>query len=273
MRRRILTLAIALAACAMLSGCGGGGSPTTRTPTDATPGNPLGLIRPGTLTVISATGYPPFEFDRAGNRSPVGFDIDLARAVARAAGIDRVVFVAAPFEEILDRIADGGTADVALSAISITTERAERVDFSDPYFTVNQSIAVRRGTRGIADLDDLRGARIGAQRGTTGADLAASIPDGHVTRYPTIDAAFDALGRGEVQAVVNDLAISAHRAARSGGAIRVVGQVPTQEQYGVAVSRDNPALRDAVNAALARLRADGGYERIYRRWLRVPPPR
>lgn len=268
--RRISLAVLALGLVLGLAACSGGEASGSRTPSATSPDNPLGLITPGRLVVGTSVPFPPFEFTTAGSDRVRGFDIDLVRAVARTQGIRDVVVVPRELDGLLRTIRDERELDVAASAISITPERAEEVDFTDPYFRVDQSINVRRGTAGIDSLDDLAGRRIGAQRGTTGADLAAAVPDADVERFDSIDGAVAALGRGELDAVVNDYATSAYMAARDPG-LQVVGTVPTRERYAFAVSRANPALRDALDDGLAEVRRDGTYARIHRRWFSDPP--
>ena len=123
----------------------------------------------------------------------------------------------------------------------------------------------------ITSLDDLQGKTIGAQRGTTGADLAATVPGATVKRYDIIDDAFNALAQGRVDGVVNDFAISAYAATQK-PQLKVAAQVPTKEGYGLVFPKDNPALRDAFNTGLAKIKADGTYDEIYMKWFGEAPP-
>jgi ABC-type amino acid transport substrate-binding protein len=190
-------------------------------------------------------------------------------AIAATQGITDVEFVKQPFDTIILSVKQG-RFDMSASSFSITPERAKQIDFGDPYFTANQSIMVQDGSD-IASLDDLKGKRIGAQRGTTGADLAATVEGAEVSRYELIDDAFNALASGRVDAVVNDFAISAYAANEKPG-LEVVAQVPTEEGYGLVFSKENPALRDAFNAGLAQIKADGTYDEIYEKWFGQAPP-
>jgi glutamine transport system substrate-binding protein len=228
------------------------------------------LIEDGELRVASDIPYAPFEFTRPGSSEVVGFDVDLVKRAARSIGINKVTFVKQKFDTILLVVAQN-RFDMAASSVSITPDRAKRVLFSRPYFTANQSIMVRRGTTGIRRLGDLRGKTIGVQRGTTGADLAATVEGARINRYELIDDAFNALAARRVDAVVNDFAISAY-AARQKPSLRVVAQVPTREGYGLVFAKNRPELRSAFNRALAQLERNGGYDAIYRKWFGSAPP-
>ncbi len=135
----------------------------------------LGLITPGTLTVASDIPYTPFEFFDPGSTEAKGFDVDLVTAIAKTLGITDVQFVDQSFDGIILAIKQG-SFDMSASSWTITPERAEQVDFGDPYFSANQAILVQKDST-VTSLDDLEGKTIGAQRATVGADLAATVPD------------------------------------------------------------------------------------------------
>lgn len=262
-----LVLAVGLAACGDDDGDSGGGDTAGATAAAAD----LGLLEPGRLQVASDIPYPPFEFTEPGSDEVIGFDVDLVKAIAATPGIGitDVEFIKQPFDTIILSVSQG-RFDMSASSFSITEERAKQIDFSDGYFTATQSVLAKTGS-GIRDLDDLRGKRIGVQRGTTGADLAATVQGAEVLRFEIIPDAFNALIAGRVDAVVNDYAVSAYEAAQRDG-IEIVSRNPTIENYGFVFSKDNPALRDAFNAGLAEVRANGTYDEIYRKWFGEDPP-
>ena len=179
-------------------------------------------------------------------------------------------FVKTRFDTIILAIRQG-RFDMSASSFSITPERAKQIDFSDPYFQANQSVMVQADNTDITSLDDLAGKTIGVQRGTTGADLAATVPGATLKRYDIIDDAFNALAQGRVDGVVNDFAVSA-AAAKAKPQLKVVAQVPTKEGYGLVFPKDNPALRDAFNKGLAEIKANGTYDQIYMKWFGEAPP-
>lgn len=225
---------------------------------------PFALVMPGVLTVATDIPYAPFEFIDPATGEPTGFDVELVRAVAAAAGIDEVRFVVRPFDAIIPEVRDG-LHDVGASSISITPARAELIDFSSSYFTANQSLMVRRGSP-ITAVGDLAGVRVGVQRGTTGEQFAATTGARRVVAFDDITGAFDALERVVVEAVVNDFAISAYAAIRH-PQLTVVARVATEENYGFAFSKANPGLRAAFDRGLAGVVADGTYQEIYRTWF------
>ncbi|MBN1562711.1 MAG: transporter substrate-binding domain-containing protein, partial [Anaerolineae bacterium] len=155
----------------------------------------------------------------------------------------------------------------------ITAEREEIVDFTNPYFNAGQMIAVKEGSS-VMGPDDLAGLRVGVQSGTTG-DIYVSdeIPGAEVVRYDEITLAFQALGSGDVDAVVNDGPVSADIISSNPElGVVLVGDPLSDEFYGIAVQPDKPELLDAINVALADLIADGTYAEIYEKWFGVQPP-
>ena len=260
MRRPFIT-ALTLALSAGLMAAGSGAAAT----------GDLKLLKDGQLSVASDVPYAPFEyFARPGSRRVIGFDVDLVKAAAATFGIKTVNFVDQTFDSIFISIPQG-RFDMAASSISITAKRKRQALFSDSYFLANQSIMVKKGSS-IRRLKDLEGKTIGAQRGTTGADLAAKVKGATVKRYEEIDDAFGALVNGRVEAVVNDFAISAF-ATRSRKNLEVVAQIDTKEGYGLMFAKDRTALRDAFNEGLTTIRASGTYARIYKKWFNQEPPK
>jgi polar amino acid transport system substrate-binding protein len=262
-----LVLAVGLAACGDDDDDSGGGDTAGATTAAAD----LGLLEPGKLQVASDIPYAPFEFTEPGSTEAIGFDVDLVKAIAATPGIGitDVEFIRQPFDTIILSVAQG-RFDMSASSFSITEERAQQIDFSDGYFTATQSVMVKTGSD-ITSIDDLQGRKIGAQRGTTGADLAATVQGAEVLRFEIIDDAFNALAAGRVDGVINDYAVSAYAAERRDD-FEIVDRNPTVENYGLVFSKENTALRDAFNAGLAEIRANGTYDEIYRTWFGEDPP-
>ncbi|MCZ7679404.1 MAG: transporter substrate-binding domain-containing protein [Sandaracinaceae bacterium] len=225
----------------------------------------------GVVTVGLNAEYPPFEYVDENNEI-VGFDPDLMNAIAERAGFE-IEWVNTRWDGIFVALASG-EFDAVSSAATITDEREEIVNFSNPYFNAGQMIAVLEDRASeIQSPEDLPGLKVGVQSGTTG-DIAASEIDGvEVVRYDEITLAFQALGNGTIDAIVNDGPVSADIIAKNPelGAV-MVGDPFTDEFYGIAVQPDMPELLDAINDALAELIADGTYNDIYNKWFGMDAP-
>jgi polar amino acid transport system substrate-binding protein len=243
------------------TGCGDGGGGGSGG------GRGLDTITAGQLRVGSDIPYPPFEFGRPPDYE--GFDVDIVNEIAKRLDLE-ARFVKTPFDPIFRNLAQG-RFDMVASAAPITPEREKIVDFSDPYFPADQSVTVKRGSD-IKTVADLAGKTIGAQRGTTGAAYARDKVDARTVRpYDLIDDAFKALQADQVEAVIYDFPVSKYQ-ERSKKDLVVVQTIEMEEEYGLAFAKDSQRLRSRVNSVLARMKRDGTYTRIYRKWFEQDPP-
>ncbi len=260
--RGIILAALVFALAVAVVGCGGGGG-------DEEGGGGGGGGGSEQITVASDIAYKPFEFTQDGK--PVGFDIDLMREIGKRAGF-APEFQNVTFDGIIPGLGNN-LYDASISAMTITEEREEQVDFSDPYFNADQSLLVRSDSD-IKSTDDLADATVGVQLGTTGADKAEEFQSegtlGEVRTFDTIEDAFAALENGQVDAVINDLPVSQDRADQSDGRLKIVETIPTGEQYGIAFPKDSEWV-DPVNEALDEIKEDGTYGKIYKEWIGRAP--
>jgi len=201
-----------------------------------------------------------------------GFDIDLLTAIGAKAG-----FTIEPHNALFDTIFTAlayGQYDVVISASTITDERKQTVNFSNPYFAAGQVIVVRKADVGtIKTTADLAGKTLGVQLNTTGAKAARDIPNTKAVRdYPTAPEAFQALANKDVDAVINDNVTSLTIILNSPSLnLAVVGQPFTQEFYGIAIRKDCTNLLAAINRGLSEVIADGTYAQIYAKYLGEEP--
>jgi ABC-type amino acid transport substrate-binding protein len=266
----VLVLAFAVAvALVLLVGCDAGTDESYQgsSQVEETTG-PSGGVQ-GKITVASTIAYPPFEFSPKGR--PKGFDIDLMNEIARRAGFE-VRYENVQFDSIL-RGLDANLFDASISAMSITTEREKQLDFSDPYFNADQALLVESNSK-IKAIDDLSDATVGVQAGSTGQLKGEDLYDdgqvGEVRPYRTIGEAFSDLRAGKIDGVIYDLSAVHRKVTENEGKIRYVDSIPTGEQYGIAFPKDS-VLVEPVNQALAEMKEDGTYEKLYKKWIGIPP--
>jgi len=236
--------------------------PPTEEPTEPPEEEDLGLI-----TVGMNAEYPPFEYvDEDGNIT--GFDPELIQAIADAEGFE-IEIVNTRWDGIFVALASG-EFDVVISAATITEERAETVDFSDPYFEAGQVIVVRATDTEIQGPEDLAGKRVSVQLGTTGDIWLTDETGAEVVRYDENTLAFQALNIGDVDAAVADAPTAAEIIqANPEMRLRLVEGVYTEEQYGIAVNKDRPDLLAAINRGLAAVRASSRYDEIYDKYFGI----
>jgi polar amino acid transport system substrate-binding protein len=260
-------VAVALAVSMVaLSGCSTPPPATTgsTTPT-ATPAPTYKLVTAGQLTVGSDTSFPPFE--SMNGATAEGFDVDLMNAIAKEMGLSKAEFLTEGFDTLIPTLKAGGKFDVIASGMTIKPERQKEIDFSDPYFDSNQSIAMKAGST-LTDPSQLAGKKIGVQSGTTGEDWTKSnIPTAKRVPFKTATEAFAALQAGNVDAVINDLPVTVEIVKDKARGLIIVKEVATGEQYGFAVSKDNPDLLKAINDGLAKVKASGEYQTLYDKYF------
>jgi len=220
----------------------------------------------GVLRVGSDVAYPPFEYVDDATGEFLGFDMDLIREVGKRLGME-VEIINTAWEGIIPGLL-AGHYDVVISAMTITDERAQAVDFSDPYFATGQVIVVRADDNSVQQPSDLAGKVVAVQIGTTGQFAAERIAGvARIDHYPTTPEAFLALRLGRADAAVVDELVAFEEAQANPGLLKVVGNPFTVEYYGIAIRKGNTDLLRSINRALAQIKADGTYDELYDKWF------
>jgi ABC-type amino acid transport substrate-binding protein len=212
--------------------------------------------------VGTALPYAPFEYGPSDDLK--GFDVEIMDEIASRIGGLETEWVNSPFDTIFTDLA-AGQFDVVISGATITPEREEQVNFSDPYFLSLQALVVQ-GDSGISSFDDLgEGDSVSVQSGTTGEIWAEENlqPNGVELRaFPDYPDVYNALEADQVDGVVYDESSAIPETFNRPG-LEVVETVNTNEFYGIAVDPNNQDLLDAINQALADMMEDGTYDEIY----------
>ena len=258
----VVLTALALAACGDDDdGDGGnGGGATSEQAAE------LDLHTDGQLTV--GAEFPVKGFVELPIDNPKGFEVDLADAIAKELGVPKVVWVNTPFNGLFSPAPKD--FDMAINEITITDERSKVVDFSVPYFDANQGFLIKKGgpAEGVQSIADMKDLQFGFQAATTGGDYIQDQiqPDKQPREFTTLGAATQALANGQIDAFLMDVAIGAEIVKERGDDVDMTGQFRTNEQYGVLFEKGNP-LRQQVNEALQKIKADGTLERLQAKWF------
>jgi polar amino acid transport system substrate-binding protein len=266
--RRFLQLAGITAATLVLAACGKKEEAPAPAPVAAAP-----APAPAKVYVVGTdAAYAPFESQNEKGEI-VGFDIDVVRAAAAKAGVE-VKFVNTPWEGIFNTLQQGDR-DMIVSAVTITAERKQTMDFSDPYFDAAQLIAVKETSK-VAKFADLKKLKVGVQTGTTGDEAVTKLlgkASTNVKRFESTPLALKELEAGGVDAVVADNGVIAHYVANNpGGKFKTVSDTEfVPEQYGIAFKKGNTELLGKMNQGLAAIKADGSYAQIYAKYFGAPP--
>ena len=255
----------ALSVGLFLSGCGKAPpAPVATQPGASAAAAPAPAPAAKVIIVGTDPTYAPFEFQNEKGEI-VGFDIDVLTAAAHKAGLE-VKFVSTPWEGAFNALSQGDR-DVLVSAVTITDERKQTVDFSDPYFEASQLIVVPAKST-VTKLNDLQKKKIGVQTSTTGEEVVVKLQgktSANIKRFESTPLALAELAAGGVDAVVADNGVVTHYLSNNPGAgFKSASDASfAPEFYGVVVKKGNAELLAQINKGLADIKADGSYQKIH----------
>ena len=216
------------------------------------------------LVATDAT-WPPFESVNEQTKEIEGFDIDLMTAIAEEADLE-IEFVNVAWDPLLAGIAQC-QYDAAISAMTITEERAKQFLFSDPYFEAGQIVTVHIDNTDITDKDALSGKVVGAQIGTTGSFEVEKIEGATLKTYDDIGLAYQDLMNRQIDAIVADNPLALGYVGANPDKLKTAGEVFTEENYGIAVCKTKADLVAKINAGLKAVKQEGLIEELVEKWL------
>lgn len=227
------------------------------------------LVSDGKLTVVAELGFAPFEYLDNDNKV-VGFDVDVANELAKRLGLECVYLPNQQFDTLVPTIAQGSKADISIAAITINDERAQTIDFTEPYLSSNQALVRKANAPELTDVQALNDPayKIVCQAGTTGAEwITENLPRATMVSLSDVTAGLMGVSTGSYDAMVVDLPVASNLLAQSFSDLKIHTSIPTGEEYGIVVSKANPQLKDALNKALAEMEADGTMAAIKTKWF------
>lgn len=279
--KKVFALALTvLMVMSMFAGCGSSNTTKTTTATEApaataaaettaaattvaeTAAAELNTIESGKLIMSTNAAFPPYEMV-ADDGSYEGIDVEVAGAIAEKLGLELVVDDM-DFDAALLAVQQN-KSDIVMAGVTVTEARQLVMNFSDSYSTGVQVVIVKEGSD--VTLDNLGEKMIGTQRGTTGYIYTSDdYGDDHVTAYDNGASAVQALINGQVDCVVIDSAPAEAFVASNAG-LTILDTEYVTENYAIGVNKDNTALLDAINQALAELIADGTVQSIVDKYI------
>ncbi|GAA2066797.1 basic amino acid ABC transporter substrate-binding protein [Streptomyces albiaxialis] len=248
-------LVTSLAACSSTESSGGGGTDVE-------------LVSSGKLKTCTHLPYAPFQFKKG--KEIVGFDVDLVDLVAKDLDVSQEI-VDTPFEGIQSgEDLNASKCDLAAAGMTITPVRDKNLDFS--YFEATQALLVKKG-KGYDTLGDLKGKKLGVQQSTTGEVYAKKHAKGAETvQFEDLGLLLTAVKTGQVDAGINDNGVL-YDYVKKNPDTEVTAEFDTGEKYGIGVRTGNDALRKQINKSLKKAKADGRYDKIYKKWFGKEPTR
>ena len=198
----------------------------------------------------------------------IGFDIDIIKAIAAEEGFD-VEIVNMPFDALVPSVLTS-QLEGAIAGVTITEERAQRVNFSDPYYKSGISAVIRKeDVSKYPSFDSLKSSRLCAQIGTTGANAAQKI-SGNVGTYNTVPEAIMELKTKGCEAVLNDRPVNLYfLRTKNDDSVVEIKELLNGEDYGIMVSKKNPELLKQINDGLDKIRKNGKFAEIHKKWFNV----
>lgn len=243
-------------------------------PVRAAETTPESIKARGVLRVGVKYDAPPFgQLDPRTNQV-TGFDIDIARAIAKTILGDesKVQLVQVTSANRIPQL-ENGNIDLIIATMTITKDRLNQIDFSNVYYRAGQSLLVRSNSP-VKTYRDLAGRSVCTITGSTPEQtIRRVVPSANVVILESYPECFTALRGGRADAVTTDNVLLFGLQQQDPANFKLTGGQFTFEPYGIGIAKGNGALARAVNATLARLASDGGYAKIHAAWLKDAPPR
>jgi len=250
---RILSLAVALVLLIALAGRG-------QAPSTLEQIRKRGVLLWGS----DAEGGAPYVFpDPNGPSRLIGFEVDLARAIARELGVEARQAQNA-WDSLIPAL-ERGDFDIALNGLEITPSRRQVVLFSLPYYIYTTQLAVRKDEERIREMGDLRGRTVGTLSGSVAQEILQAVPNVTIRVYTGQAEPYEDLVIGRIDAVLMDSPIAAYY-AKPNPALRYAGPPAGEGEYGIALRRADGELKAAVDEILIRLHRSGELRAIYEKW-------
>ena len=246
-----------LAAAGSLAFAGCGKAPEREAPRSASAGR--------VLTVASEGDYAPLSFKNE-HGHVVGFELDLAKAVAKEMNAE-VKVETMHFGEIISAV-ENKKVDMGISAITIRDERKKHVAFSDPYYKMSGYSIIVKKDSGLRGEGAIKGKTVATLQGSTSEAKVKEMGPAKIKSMGDYNGVFDAVEKGEADAGITDEPASIYglKAGRA-SKLTIVGLIPAEDNFGIAVSKDNQKLADEVNRALKKVMSDGTYDELSKKWF------
>jgi polar amino acid transport system substrate-binding protein len=216
-------------------------------------------ITPGVLTIGMEIGYPPMEYFDADGRTPIGFDVEMGKAVAAKMGLEPK-FVDTAWDGIFDGVTTN-KYDCIMSSVTINEARMKAHNFSKPYIQNTLAIVLPKdSTRNITSPQDLVGLNVAYQEETTSDDFMTDLAEQGMQftprEYDKVMYCFDELKLGRVDVIMTDLLVAYEYVGRADTPFKIVW-TGGEEEFGICMRKGNDDLTAAINKALDELFADG----------------
>ncbi len=259
MKKVISLILTGVLAASLLAGCGSSKSGASNGKVDSA------ALADGVLTVGTNAEFPPFEYV-GDDGQPDGFDMALIKAIGEKLGVE-VVVENMEFDSLVSSI--GSKTDVAIAGMTVTEERQQSVDFSEPYYNAVQHVLIPSDSN-IATYDDLVGKVIGCQLGTTGDFIIEEIEGATDQQYNKAVDAVNDLVNGRLDAVIVDSNPAGVFAANFPDKVKDLNGEDFGfgvEEYAIALPKGDTELKEAIDVAITTLKEDGTFDKLVDQYM------
>jgi ABC-type amino acid transport substrate-binding protein len=230
------------------------------------------VLKSKKIRIAVDTTYPPMEFE-ANDGKVIGLDVDLARALAKILKVE-AEFIVMPWDGILAGL-QSNRYDIIMSSMNVTPERSQQVNFV-PYLSMGQIFVIKKNTAPVKTEADLKGRVIAVQADTTSFNALEEfkkkgIAIKEIKAFKGATETFSALKSNQADTVITDEAVGFYYAGLDNKTFAVSGTAIKPEPIGIAVKKSDAKLLKALTDAVAAIKKNGEYARIYKEWLKTTP--
>ncbi|HEY9060615.1 MAG TPA: ABC transporter substrate-binding protein [Pseudobacteroides sp.] len=259
----LLAASLAIILLLTLSACGNNTESSQNSDTDA---------KSDVLLVGVDDSYPPMEFKDSDGKTTIGFDVDVAKELAKRLGKSDVQFISNDWTGIFQAL-EINKFDVIISSVSINEERQKEHSLTKPYIANKQVIVTKKSTSDIKSPDDLKGKKVGLQAGTTSEDFLRDlvsknkINENDMSTYPLVTQPFMDLDAGRLDAVMVDIVVAKYYIANNKDKYNLAWESVDAEPMALCFKKKDAELRDKANTILDEMQADGTMKKISEKWF------
>lgn len=272
-RKSFLLAVVTMILTLIVSACGGGEANDKADNASEEAGLLEEIKDRGVMKVGVMGTYQPYNFLNE-NKEMDGFDVDIAKEVAKRLGVD-AEFVSQEFSGMIAGL-QAEKFDVVISQMTITDERKEQMDFSDPYITNNVKIIVQEDNDTITKLEDFKGKNIGVALGTNDetylrTKVLPEVGDFTIRTYDDVVTTLKDLDAGRIEATINNMYALKPVVEKQGFKIKAVGEPIKSDRAGIATRKGNEDFIAELNRILDEMKADGTHAEIHKKWFGEEP--
>ena len=266
--KRLAALLLATATAFSLAACGSTGSKSAESSSDSkSAANDTALAdiqKAGKIRIGLEGDWQPFSYHDTDDKL-VGYDVEVAQNIAKELGVEADI-TEAPWDGLLTGLSTG-VYDIVVNGVDITPEREETFDFSDPYAYDHIDLVVKKENTDITSFDDLKGRTSANSTGSTYAELGEQY-GAAVSNVPTLAETMELVLNGTVDATINaDTSVQDYLNTTGETDLKVVAQLDDVTSYAIPLKKGSDSLREAVNAAIQKMRDDGTLAELSKKYF------